>query len=232
MSKTINPNFPGAVENFEDVRLDLKTWSEIEEYLTHCKAIIFPIGSTEQHGPTGAIGTDAITSEAIARELARRTGVLVTPTQSFGMAEHHLCFPGTMSLRPVTLINLIHDLVLSLLKHGFERIYFVNGHGGNIATLKASFHQIYSTALDQRIPCADKLKCKVASWFIFPEVFKYAQDLYGQQEGQHATPSEIAITLHLFPSLIEKQIALKDPSGEGAIYNRVDFKSKYTDFCN
>ena len=87
------------------------------------KGIILPLGSTEQHGPTGAIGTDAITAEAIALAVSKQTGVLVTPTQSYGMAEHHLGFPGTMSLQPLTLLKVIHDLVLSLAKNGFERIF-------------------------------------------------------------------------------------------------------------
>ena len=118
---------PGAVKDAASIRLALCTWPEIEEYLLNCKGIILPIGSTEQHGPTGAIGTDALTAEAVALEVGRLTGVLVTPTQSFGMAEHHLGFPGTMSLRPETLLNVVNDLVLSLAKHGFERIFVVNG---------------------------------------------------------------------------------------------------------
>ena len=55
------------------------SWTEVEEYLRCCKGIIFPIGSIEQHGPTGAIGIDALTTESIANEVAKRTGVLVAP---------------------------------------------------------------------------------------------------------------------------------------------------------
>jgi len=125
----------------EDIRLQLRSWPEVEEYLKRSKGVIVPLGSTEQHGPTGAIGTDALTAEAVALEVGRRTGVLVTPAQAFGMAEHHLGFAGTMSLQPSTLLAVMHDLVLSLARHGFERIYVINGHGGNIATCKAAFAQ-------------------------------------------------------------------------------------------
>jgi creatinine amidohydrolase/Fe(II)-dependent formamide hydrolase-like protein len=62
------------------------------------------------------------------------------------MAEHHLGFAGTMSLQPATLMAVMHDLVLSLATHGFERIFVVNGHGGNMATTKAAFAQAYGTA--------------------------------------------------------------------------------------
>ena len=224
-----NKKFPGEVESSTFIRLDLKSWEEVEDYLKKCKAIIFPIGSTEQHGPTGAIGTDYLTANAIALELGRRTGVLVTPTQSFGMAEHHLGFPGTMSLQPSTLLKVIHDLVLSLAKNGFNRIYFVNGHGGNIATVKSAFHEIYSDSINQSIPYASSLKCKVASWFMFQEVHSYAQELYGDREGQHATPSEIALTLHLESSLINKQRPLPKPSPSGPIHSYQDFRNRYPD---
>ena len=153
----------------EEIRLQLHSWPEVEAYLERCKGVIVPLGSTEQHGPTGAIGTDALTAEAVALEVGRRSGVLVTPAQAFGMAEHHLGFAGTMSLQPSTLLAVMHDLVLSLARHGFERIYVINGHGGNIATTKAAFAQAYGTAVSRGLPNAAALRCKLANWFMAPE---------------------------------------------------------------
>ena len=114
MNKKPKAIHPFSDENNPTIRLDLFTWPEVDEYLRHCKGIILPIGSTEQHGPTGAIGTDALTAKAVAHEVGKRTGVLVTPTRPYGMAEHHLGFAGTMSLRPETLLELVHDLLISL----------------------------------------------------------------------------------------------------------------------
>ena len=75
---------PGPVDSTDTIRLALRSWPEVETYLQDCKGVIIPLGSTEQHGPTGAIGTDALTAEAVALEVGRRTGVLVTPAQAFG----------------------------------------------------------------------------------------------------------------------------------------------------
>ena len=59
MSLEISQNLSMPGKNSKAIRLDLQTWTEVEEYLKECKGIILPLGSTEQHGPTGAIGTDA-----------------------------------------------------------------------------------------------------------------------------------------------------------------------------
>lgn len=212
-----------------EIRLQLRSWPEVEGYLERCKGVIVPLGSTEQHGPTGAIGTDALTAEAVALEVGRRSGVLVTPAQAFGMAEHHLGFPGTISLQPSTLLAVLHDLVLSLARHGFERIYVINGHGGNIATCRAAFAQAHGTAAARGLAVAPRLRCKLANWFMAPEAMALARELYGDREGHHATPSEIALTLHLEPSLQAKQRPLPEPAPAGPIHGPEDFRRRHPD---
>ena len=222
-------SFPAEPLPLEAIRLQLRTWPEVESYLHSCKGVIVPLGSTEQHGPTGAIGTDALTAEAVALELGRRSGVLVTPAQAFGMAEHHLGFPGTVSLQPATLLAVLHDVVLSLARHGFERIYVVNGHGGNIATSRAAFAQAYGTAATRGLPVAGDLRCRLANWFTAAPVMRLARELYGDREGHHATPSEIALTLHLEPSLVAAQRPLPEAAPAGPIHGPEDFRRRHPD---
>ena len=220
---------PGPADSISDIRLQLRSWPEVEHYLQQCKGVIVPLGSTEQHGPTGAIGTDALTAEAVALEVGRRSGVLVTPVQPFGMAEHHLGFAGTVSLQPATLLAVLHDVVLSLARHGFERIFVINGHGGNIATARAAFAQAYGTAATRGLPNAQALRCRLANWFTAGPVMREARNLYGEKEGHHATPSEIALTLHLEPSLVAKQRPLPDPAPAGPIHGPEDFRRRHPD---
>ena len=209
--------------------LHLSTWPEVEAYLDRSRGIILPIGSTEQHGPTGLIGTDAICAEAIARGVGETINAMVCPTINVGMALHHTAFPGTISLRPSTLIQLIRDYITCLAKAGFIKFFFINGHGGNIATLKAAFAETYAHLADLNIPHASQVQCQVGNWFMCGSVYKLAKELYGNQEGSHATPSEVALTQYLYPEAI-KQAPLTEPVSSGhKIYGAADFRRRYPD---
>lgn len=209
--------------------LHLSTWLEVEAYLEQSGGIILPIGSTEQHGPTGLIGTDAICAEAIARGVGEAINAMVAPTINVGMALHHTAFPGTISLKPSTMIQLIKDYVTCLAKAGFTKFFFINGHGGNIATLKAAFAETYAHLADLNISNAQKVQCQVGNWFMCGSVYKLAQELYGNQEGSHATPSEVAVTQFVYPEAI-KQAPLSPEVGSGhKIYGAADFRLRYPD---
>ncbi|MGI8936085.1 MAG: creatininase family protein [Phormidesmis sp.] len=212
------------------MQLHLSTWPEVEDYLTRSRGIIFPIGSTEQHGPTGLIGTDAICAEVVAKGVGEATGALVGPTINVGMALHHLAFPGSVSLRPSTLIALIQDYVKPLARNGFERFYFINGHGGNVASMKAAFSETYAAISDANLANAGQVRCKLANWYQSNAVGELAQQLYGDQEGSHATPSEVALTQFIYPETIKRSplspaIA---PTGR-SIYSATDFRQFYAD---
>lgn len=174
------------------------TWPAVEAYLLQSTGIIVPMGSTEQHGPTGLIGTDSITAQTVAQAIGAQCGALVGPTLSLGPAQFNLGFPGTVSLRPTTLIRVIVDYVQSLASQGFRHFYFLNGHGGNLAPAQCAFQEIHaerSLGRSERQPVAFRLR----SWWDFAEVNALRQRLYGAGEGMHATPSELAITRGLLP---------------------------------
>ncbi len=78
------------------------------------------------------------------------------------------------------------DVISSFSRHGFERIYFLTGHGGNIATITAAFSEIYAEL------CSGAPRLKLQNWFLGPRMRKLLKELYGDSEGSHATPSEIS----------------------------------------
>jgi len=211
------------------VLLHLSTWCEVETYLTHRRAIILPVGSTEQHGPNGLIGTDIITAQAIAEEVGRRTDTLVGPALPVGMAHHHMMFPGTMTLRPSTMIRVLRDYVVSLASHGFQDFLFVNGHGGNIPSIKAAFSEIYETGRLSQGRDAPPVRCEVCSWFMLPTVVKVQQDLYGDAEGHHATPSEVAVTQHVYPKSIKIVPLDPHPGQADSFHDCRDYRRQFPD---
>ncbi|MBV9387976.1 MAG: creatininase family protein [Chroococcidiopsidaceae cyanobacterium CP_BM_ER_R8_30] len=209
--------------------LHLSTWPEVEAYLEQSKGIVLPIGSTEQHGPTGLIGTDAICAEVIARGVGESTHAMVGPTINVGMALHHTAFPGTISLRPSTMILLVRDYVTCLSQAGFTKFFFINGHGGNIATLKAAFSETYAHLTDLNIPHAEQVQCQVSNWFMCSSVYKLAKELYGDREGSHATPSEVAVTQYVYPETIKQAPLTPEVATGHKIYGAIDFRQRYPD---
>jgi len=177
----------------------LATWPEVEAYLTRSRAIIVPLGSVEQHGPAGLIGTDTICARAIAEGIAAAADALVGPAIPFGVAPFNLAFPGTLSARASTLMALLDDYVRSLLHHGFERFYFLNGHGGNIGPLRAACQDLHASRSYTPGGEIGSLRCRLRNWWDYPGVDALRREWYGAWEGMHATPSEIAITQALHP---------------------------------
>ena len=181
------------------MQLAYSTWMDVEAYLKRSKGVIIPIGSTEQHGPTGPIGTDAICAEVIARHLGDAVGGLVTPTISVGMSVHHTAFPGSLTLRPSTLMRVIEDYVMCLAGYGLERFFFVNGHGGNEASLAAAFWEMWAKAPLSALAGADRLRFMSISWWTPEPVAKLKHELFGDKDGGHATPAEISVAMFACP---------------------------------
>jgi creatinine amidohydrolase len=209
--------------------LHLSTWQEVETYLQTSQGIILPIGSTEQHGPTGLIGTDAICAEVIAKGVGEQTGALVAPTLNVGMALHHMAFSGSMSLRPSTMILVVRDYLVSLARAGFRKFFWINGHGGNVATLKAAFAETYAALAELQIPSADQVQCYLNNWYMGRSVYQLAKELYGDREGSHATPSEVALTQFVYPAMIKQATLSPDVGKDHHIYGAADFRRRYPD---
>lgn len=108
-------------------------WVDIEQSDKN-KVVVVPLGSMEQHGHHSPLLTDTYlvtaVGERVERELREETYFL--PTLWLGASDHHLDLPGTTSVPNHVYTLVIKNIVRSISRAGFQRIFFLNGHGGNV----------------------------------------------------------------------------------------------------
>ena len=114
-----------SLMRFEDLN-----WIDLEQYLKTDDRLMLILGSCEQHGYLSLLA-DVKIPLALADAASQQTGVLIAPPLNFGVSPYFLSYPGTLSLRTSTLLDIVEDLVRSAFGEGFHRILILNGHGGN-----------------------------------------------------------------------------------------------------
>lgn len=175
--------------------------------------ILIPLGSTEQEGTHLPIGVDTYVAEAIANEVAKETGSLVGPTLPLGYSEWFLEFPGTISLKMETLIQVLREYCSSLIYHGFTKFIFLNGHRGN------------SPAVDV---IARELITKHNVQIVMVEIWKIAnslaKDILDLKENifRHAGELMTSVMLYLHPDKVD----MKNAKVEYVKSNKPPFKAK------
>jgi creatinine amidohydrolase len=162
--------------------------------------LVLPLGATEQHGPHLPTGTDFLTVEHLAREAARQIAadlpVLVAPTLPFGCSEHHLPFGGTLSFTTETYYRMLCDLLRSLVLDGFQRIFLLNGHGGN--------HELIQLAA-RDMALAHPVQIAAASyWNLAWEDLLKADAHIGARLPGHAGRFETSLMLALQAGLVDE----------------------------
>ncbi len=124
-------------------RFDELTDPEIAAALARSPRVILPMGSIEQHGPHLPTGTDFFAATAIALEVAEHLDALVLPLCPLGVTPMHMPYPGTVSLRPGTLQDVVADIGSSLAAHGAREFVILNWHEGNIPALALAAEQLH-----------------------------------------------------------------------------------------
>jgi creatinine amidohydrolase/Fe(II)-dependent formamide hydrolase-like protein len=175
------------------------TWFDVQEYLKNNDMIIIPIGSTEQHGPHLPLGTDFYTALEVCKMISEKTGVVVAPVLFTGYSIYHSGFPGTLSLKPETMEQVLFESIEMLQKYGFKRFMLFNGHGGNNIIQSNVIHRINHTteAIAVSIGYGSSLQKKA-------DVDK-EEDAF----DWHAGKNETSIMLYLFPQLVQMKRAEK-----------------------
>lgn len=161
------------------------TWPEVDTAIQRGVCAVLPVGSVEQHGPMGLIGTDFICANAVALRAAERADAIVVPPIAYTPAPFNTAFPGTISIQRETLTDMVKQICKGLLDQGFIGVFILNGHGANLDPIRTAMNTLPEDCI------------KLRSWWDAPKVNSLRATLYGDWEGMHATPSEVAITQSL-----------------------------------
>lgn len=161
------------------------TWPEVKAFLAVHDVAVVPVGSCEQHGPHLPIDTDAYDAFWLSLKAADKARcALVAPPVYYGVSSHHMDFPGTITLDSHILEQLAYQVAFSLVKHGFKKILFENGHGGNTPALEAAI---------QRIKADTNVFVAVDTVSLIPDfIEKFIETSYDAHAGEFETSTTLA----------------------------------------
>jgi creatinine amidohydrolase len=178
-------------------------WKELTAEDLRAKAaadaiVVLPVASMEQHGPHLPVGVDTILCEGVCKAGAELAAadlpVVVAPTLWCGMAEHHMAFGGTFTFDIPTYRAVLLALLRSIDRHGFKRVFIVNGHGGNIAALNA-FLPDFARETGLTIRCTTYFDLAVSD---------LALVLEDQSKVHHACEVETSLMMVLAPDTVKR----------------------------
>lgn len=173
--------------------------------------VILPAAAVEQHGEHMPLGTDCMILRAVIERLdeAMDRKLLVLPTQQVACSEHHMCFPGSLTLSHETYRRSVIEVVDSVRRHGFERVMLLNGHGGNQA-----INAVLSEQIGQLYP---DVECLLSNWWTISVPRMQSISEGGALSAGHACEFEASILLEIAPELVDMTQA-----EDGGIPHRVE----------
>ena len=192
-------------------RLTELTWPRIARLVADGESLcVLPVGATEQHGRHLPINTDTVLVEAFCDAASALTGVPLLPTMAVSSSHAHTTrWPGTFSLRPRQVIEVVTELARWVRASGFCKLLIVNAHGGNPGPL--------TVAVDE-IRCAGELQVGVLHWFRLTPSIQAAVE--ADALDWHANAAETSLMLHLRPDLVEVGQIRDDPDRtEGLVFS-------------
>ena len=179
------------------------SWPAVKA-LSRDTPVVLPIAALEQHGHHLPVFTDCLLLGEVLRRVKADVAdqVLFAPLYWLGNSEHHLDFPGSMSASPRTYLDTLRDMAENFIRHGFRRIVFVNGHGGNIIPAQQATFELRQKYRERN----DLLLLSITYWTAGAEPLKDVPGLKQDRMG-HACEWETSMILRLAPHLVVGDVA-------------------------
>jgi len=180
------------------VQLTDLNWPAIQR-LSRDTPVVFPVAALEQHGGHLPLFTDSLLLGEIIRRAAQRLDahVLFAPLLWLGNSDHHLDFPGTLSAPPRVYLDVLGGLLENFIRHGFRRLVFINGHGGNDVPGRQAVFEIRQRYRER----TDLLLLFATYWDLGAKPWESEPRLEQRQMG-HACEWETSMILRLAPKLV------------------------------
>jgi creatinine amidohydrolase len=187
-------------------------WSDLNTQdfasLNKSRAIaVLPLAATEQHGPhlPLSVDTDIVNgvmriAMPILKEAAPDLPIYFLPTQAIGLSPEHAAFPGTLTLKPETLMRLWTDIAESVNAAGIHKLVLFNAHGGHVGAM-----DVVSRDLRARLG----MLVYSVSWYQLPLLNAEGKDLnalfsdHEHRFGVHAGEVETSVMLALKPESVQ-----------------------------
>lgn len=175
-------------------------WVDYAELQGATDLVLIPFGAVEVYGPHLPLGADGIATAALARGIAERVPALIAPLIPVGYSKSLQSFPGTLSVRPASLVAYARDVAESFILWGCRRILWINGHAGNVPYLNE-----LSAELEER----HGVRCAQIDWWRF--IQPLVKDLETAEFLPHGHASEFgtSVMLHLVPEHVKMDRAVK-----------------------
>ena len=193
------------------MRWEELTAPEFAAAVHHTGVCIVALGVIEKHSEHLPLGTDYLVGHKIACLAAEKEAAVVFPPFYFGQIYEARCFPGTVTIKPLLLLELIQSVFDEIGRNGFRKIIAYNAHGGNDHLLPF----LAQCTLWEEKPYA----IYVPMQRLTPE---RAKEWKAQREttfGGHACEWETSLVLGSYPHLVKKD---KIPAQPGAPLNRLE----------
>lgn len=165
---------------------------------------VLPLGATEQHGPHLPLATDQFIADGLAERLDDVCGgkLLVMPGLPATCSEHHMAFPGSLTLDHETFARVVSQLIHSAARHGFRRFFLLNAHGGNMA-----IGGVITEQLAMSLPDAEVV---FGTWFrMAGERLRHLVEGAYPAVG-HACEFETSLILAMRPDLVDRAAIVDD----------------------
>lgn len=177
------------------MKMEFMSWTDYRDLMTTptCFCCIIPVGAVEAYGPHLPLGTDGLVVARVAELLGNRLRAIVAPLVPVGCSASFMDYPGTLTVSPETLGRYLKEMADSLIRHGCDKIVFLNGHAGNVAVI--------NHVMSELAQCAG-VKCVQIDWwrFVIPVAKEVMED--GATSFRHAGELMTSVMLYLFPESV------------------------------